>query len=181
MSYFAAVLARSGDTWRGVEVSLEECESIDDFADVARDEPGALRLLLIEQDDEFAAIVRVDDDEDPRAFLSDGHAADEYSLAAIFADELAEIGLGTQDQDEEDEADDEELEQDDVSEEVLLAGTPPVHDSAPFGDADILEDLGTAAADLLALCAHEGTLPIDVLATVCEKAGCGDAFDDLRA
>ena len=45
----------------------------------------------------------------------------------------------------------------------------------------IVEDLGTSAADLLEMCAHEGTLPIDVLVAVCEKAGCGDTFDDLRA
>ena len=58
---------------------------------------------------------------------------------------------------------------------------PPAHDSAPFGDAEIVEDLGTSAADLLAMCAHEGTLPMDVLVAVCEKAGCGEIFDDLRA
>ena len=58
---------------------------------------------------------------------------------------------------------------------------PPAHDSAPFGDAEIAEDLGTSAADLLGMCGHEGTLPIDVLVAVCEKAGCGEAFDDLRA
>ena len=31
------------------------------------------------------------------------------------------------------------------------------------------------------MCAHEGTLPIDVLVAVCEKAGCGEAFEDIRA
>ena len=35
MSYFAAVLARTQDRWRGVEVDLDDCESIDDIADVA--------------------------------------------------------------------------------------------------------------------------------------------------
>ena len=120
-----------------------------------------MRLVLIEQDDEYAAIVRVDDEEDePRAFLSDGHAADAYPLAALVAEDLVEIG--------EDELSDDE-------------DAPPAHDSAPFGDAEIVEDLGTSAADLLAMCAHEGTLPMDVLVAVCEKAGCGEAFDDLRA
>ena len=47
--------------------------------------------------------------------------------------------------------------------------------------ASIVEDLGTSAAELLAMCAHEGTLPIDVLMAVCEKAGCADTFDELRA
>ena len=61
MSAFAAVLARTGDRWRAEEVSLEDCESIADIADVARDVGGQLRIVLIEQDDEYAAIVRLDD------------------------------------------------------------------------------------------------------------------------
>jgi putative tRNA adenosine deaminase-associated protein len=160
MTYFASVLARTGDKWSAVEVSLEDCESISDLADVARDVDADLRLLLIEQDDEYAAIVRVDHDaEDPRAFLSDGHAADAYAMAAVVAEDLIEIG-GDELEDDED--------------------APPAHDSAPFGDADIVEDLGTSAADLLAMCAHPGTLPVDLLVAVCEKAGCGQAFEDLR-
>jgi putative tRNA adenosine deaminase-associated protein len=160
MTYFASVLARTGDKWSAVEVSLEDCESISDLADVARDVDADLRLLLIEQDDEYAAIVRVDEDDEPRAFLSDGHAADFYPIAAYIAEDLVEIG-------------EDELQEDEDA--------PPAHDSAPFGDAEIVEDLGTQASDLLAMCAHEGTLPIDVLVSVCEKAGCGEAFDDLRA
>ncbi len=161
MSHFACVLARTGDRWRAVEVSLDGCESLVDIADIAADVDGELRLLVVEQDDEYAVIVRVDDpDDEPRAFLSDGHAADAYPIAAVIAEDLTEIG--------EDELSDDE-------------DAPPAHDSAPFGDAEILEDLGTSAADLLAMCAHEGTLPMDVLVAVCEKAGAGEAFDDLRA
>lgn len=160
MSYFAAVLMRSGDRWKGEEASLEGCESLDDLADVLRDATGDVRLLLIEQDDEYAAIVRLDNDvDDPRAFLSDGHSADAYPIAALVAEDLVEIG--------EDELQDDE-------------DAPPAHDSAPFGEADIVEDLGTSASDLLAMCAHPGTLPIDVLVAVCEKAGCGEAFEELR-
>ena len=32
-----------------------------------------------------------------------------------------------------------------------------------------------------AMCAQEGVLPIDLLVAVCEKAGCVDQFDQLRA
>jgi putative tRNA adenosine deaminase-associated protein len=160
MSYFAAVLTRAGDRWRAGEAELEDCESLTDLGDLLRDNAGEIRVLLIEQDDEYAAIVRLDSDEDdPRAFLSDGHAADAYSIAALVAEDLVEIG--------EDELEDDE-------------DAPPAHDSAPFGDAEIVEDLGTPASDLLSMCAHPGTLPIDVLVTVCEKAGCGAAFEDLR-
>jgi putative tRNA adenosine deaminase-associated protein len=161
MSYFAAVLTRAADRWRAGEADLEECESLSDLGDFLRDNGGEIRLLVIEQDDEYAAIVRLDGEEDdPRAFLSDGHSADAYPIAALVAEDLAEIG--------EDELEDDE-------------DAPPAHDSAPFGDPEIVEDLGTSAADLLAMCAHEGTLPIDVLVAVCEKAGCGEVFDDLRA
>ena len=30
------------------------------------------------------------------------------------------------------------------------------------------------------MCAHEGTLPVDVLVAVCEKAGCAELFEDLH-
>jgi len=31
------------------------------------------------------------------------------------------------------------------------------------------------------MCAREGTLPIDMLVAVCEKAGCGEVFEGVRA
>jgi putative tRNA adenosine deaminase-associated protein len=160
MTYFAAVIARVGDRWTSTEIDIADCESLTDIADVARDVDGEVRLVVIEEDDEYAALIRVDEDEDPRAFLSDGHAADAYPMAAVVAEDLTEIG--------EDELSDDE-------------DAPPAHDSAPFGDADIVEDLGTSAADLLAMCAHEGTLPIDLVVAVCEKAGAADSFDAVRA
>jgi putative tRNA adenosine deaminase-associated protein len=159
MTYFAAVLARSADEWRAVEVDLDECESVDDLIDLARDVSADVRLLVVEQDDEYAVLARVDDGAEPRVFLSDGHAADEYPIAALVADELDEIGEDILDGDED---------------------APPAHDSAPFGDAALVEDLGTSAGDLLDLCAHEGTLPIDLIVAVCEKAGCADTFEALR-
>ena len=160
MTYFAAVLSRAGDRWQADEVDLDECESLTDLGDLLRDTRGDVRVIVVEQDDEYAAIVRLDTDvADPRAFLSDGHAADAYPIAALIAEDLVEIG--------EDELQDDE-------------DAPPAHDSAPFGDADVVEDLGTSASDLLAMCAHPGTLPIDVLVAVCEKAGCGEVFEELR-
>jgi putative tRNA adenosine deaminase-associated protein len=105
--------------------------------------------------------VRVDEaDDQARGFLSDGHAADTYPIAALIADDLAEIGEGEVIEDED---------------------APHAHDSTPFGDAEIAEDLGTSAADLLSMCEQEGVLPIDLLVAVCEKAGCGAAFEDVRA
>jgi putative tRNA adenosine deaminase-associated protein len=163
VSYFAAVLTRAAQGWQGDEASLDDCETLGDLADLLRDADGEVRLLLIEQDDEYAALVRLDRDEDePRAFLSDGHAADAYPLAAVVAEDLAEIGGDELDED-------------------LLDGEPlPAHDSAPFGDPDLVEDLGISATELLAICSHAGTLPIDLLVAVCEKAGCGELFETLH-
>lgn len=163
MTYFAAILARAGQRWSAAEADLEDCESLADLGELLRDTPADVRLLVVEQDDEYAAIVRLDDDADePRAFLTDGHAADAYPTAALIAEELSEIGV----------AEDDDL--------LIDSDAPPAHDSAPFGDAEIVEDLGTPASDLLAMCAHPGTLPVDVLVVICEKAGCADAFETVR-
>jgi putative tRNA adenosine deaminase-associated protein len=163
VSYFAAVLTRRGDRWSGDEVDLDDCESLDDIADCLRDMGGDVRMVLVEEDDEYAAIVRLDSrDDEPRAFLSDGRAADRYAMAALVAEDLAEVGA-TDDEDV--------LDDDDV---------PPTHDSTPFGDIDIVDDLGTPATDLMGMCEHQGTLPVDLLLAVCEKAGGGDTFEELR-
>jgi putative tRNA adenosine deaminase-associated protein len=161
VSAFSCLLTRIGDRWRGAEIDVDDCESVSDMADLARDTPGEIRLVLIEEDDEYAAIVRADGhDDEPRAFLTDGHAADSYPVAAVLTEDLIEIG------------------EDELSD---VEDAPPAHDSAPFGDPEIVEDLGTSAFDLLTMCAHEGTLPIDVLVAVCDKAGCGEVFDRVRA
>ena len=97
-------------------------------------------------------------------FISDGRAADSYEIVEM----LAVAVEAAQDEDEAvgGEDDDED--------------TPPGHDSEPLGDAAVLADLGTPAHDLLALCAHEGTLPSDLISEVCERAGCQDEFEALR-
>jgi putative tRNA adenosine deaminase-associated protein len=161
VSYFAAVLACADEKWFGTEISLDGCESVDDIADVARDVAADVRLLVVEQDDEYAVLARVDGDDQARVFLSDGHAADCYPLAALVADELDEIGGSELD-------------------EELAEDTPPAHESAPFGDPAVAADLGTSPAELLALCAREGVLPIDLIAAVCDRAGCSDAFEAVH-
>jgi putative tRNA adenosine deaminase-associated protein len=172
VTYFAAVLARRADRWRAIEVDVQGCESVTDLADVALDVDGDLRLLLIEQDDEYAAIIRLDtQDDEPRVFLSDGHAGDNYPLAAVLVEDLLEVGAGGVDGSGAGRPTDDG---------GILDDAPPAHDSAPFGDAGIVADLGTPAGELLEMCAREGTLPIEVLAYVAEQAGCGDEFDDLR-
>ena len=164
MSYFAAALARTEGGWTGVELDLSEIEDIEQLAEALRDltgEGSGPALLLLEEDDEHLAIVRVDGGtgslDEPRVFLSDRRAV----LASDVAQMLWE--------DTEAPADDEDDEDE---------GTRPI--AEPVGDASVLADLGTPAESLLELCAEEGLLPADVLTTVCERAGCDDVLEQLR-
>jgi putative tRNA adenosine deaminase-associated protein len=93
VSYFAAVLARTPTGWTAKELDLDEVETIDDIAELVRDASDAARtaMMFIEQDDEYVGILRVDgEQDDPRVFLSDGSAAEEYDLAGLLADGLVD-------------------------------------------------------------------------------------------
>jgi putative tRNA adenosine deaminase-associated protein len=168
VSYFALALlgkdhARS--RWLLEEVDLDDCESIDDVCDVLRDFDHPVRLLALEQDDEYAVLARLDAAADQaaepiRVFLSNGHAADDYPLAQLFADGLPEVGGDPLDGDED--------------------APTGVHDAAPFGDPLVLADLGVPAAELIELAVHEGTLPADLIETVCERLGCLSEFEAVR-
>lgn len=165
MSYFAVALARTADSWSGVEVDLDEVEDIEALTDLMRDLTGegpGPALLMLEEDDEYVAIVRVDGGTsglgEPRVFLSDRRAVQGSDVAAMLWEDV--------DPEEDDEEDDED------------EGTRPV--AEPVGDAELLADLGTPGNELIDLCAEEGLLPADVLTTVCERAGCADVLEELR-
>lgn len=159
MSYFAVALARTADGWNAHQMDLDEVQDVDELADLLRDLDPATgtALLLIEEDDEYMAALRVDGDTDePRVFVSDSRAVEQYRMVELLADAVAAVDPGE-------------------------AGTDdPGPDAEPLGDPRLLADLGTPAADLLALCAHEGTLPADMITEICERAGCLDELEALR-
>jgi putative tRNA adenosine deaminase-associated protein len=168
MSLFAVALLgkspRDGD-WLVEEVELSDCESIDDIVEVLRDFDQPVRVLAVEQDDEYAVLARFDAaadeaDEPVQVFLSNGHAADDFPLAQLFADGLDEIGGDPLDGDED-----------------APAGA---HDAAPFGDAKLLADLGVPPSMLIDLAVHEGTLPADLLDAVCDRLGCLAEIEAVR-
>lgn len=164
MSYFAAALARAEGGWTGVELDLSDFEDLDQLADALRDLTGdgpGPALMLLEEDDEHLAVVRVDGGagslEEPRVFLSDRRAVQASDVARMLWED---VEPPADDEDEEDE------------------GTRPM--AEPVGDTAVLEDLGTPPDALLELCAEEGLLPADVLTSVCERAGCDDVLESLR-
>jgi putative tRNA adenosine deaminase-associated protein len=162
LSYFAAALARTQSGWSGSEVDLGEVEDLEALAELARelaDDEDGTTLVLLEEDDEYVALVRVDGGpgslDEPRVFLSDRRAVQASAVAAM----LWEEPPPSQGEDEDE-------------------GTRPV--AEPVGDAGLLTDLGTSAEELLDLCAEEGLLPDDILTTLCERAGCLDALESVR-
>ena len=165
MSYFAVALARNEAGWSAEEVDLDEVADLEALSELLRDlsgdQPGPA-LMLLEEDDEYVAIVRVDGGsgslEEPRVFLSDRRAVQNSDVAAMLWEE-AEL--------------EDEVEDDDEDE-----GTRPV--AEPVGDAELLADLGTPGPLLVSLCAEEGRLPADVITAVCERAGCEEQLEALR-
>jgi putative tRNA adenosine deaminase-associated protein len=157
VSYFAAALVRSNGGWTARELDLDGMQDLEDLTETLRDlDPEGVTLLLLEQDDEWLGVVRVDGDDDPRVFLSDRRAVQVSEVAALLWEQ------------------DEEAPVDDDGDE----GTRPV--AEPVGDAELLADLGTPGEALLGLCAEEGLLPADVLSAVGERAGFLDVLDGLR-
>jgi putative tRNA adenosine deaminase-associated protein len=170
LSTFAAAVARGKNGWTASELDLSGLGDIDEVVDALRDvEPDAgLTLLFVESDDQYLAILRLDEGEDLRVFGSDSAFADESRIGSLLlgeieapALEIDELTAAHEDGDEED--------------------TPvPDPDADPVGDAELLNDLGITANRLLTLCGREGMMPADVTAEICQQIGCGDEVEELR-
>jgi putative tRNA adenosine deaminase-associated protein len=169
LSTFAAAVGRGKNGWTASELDLSGLADIDEVVDAMRDvEPDAdVTLLFVESDDQYLAILRLDEGEDLRVFGSDSAFADESRIGAMLLGEIEAPALEIDDltaADDDDEAD--------------QPATDP--DADPVGDAELLNDLGINANRLLALCGQEGMLPADVTAELCGRIGCGDEMEELR-
>ena len=179
--YFAALLARTEDGWEASDTELDDVETLSDLADLAReaspDEDTV--LVLIEQEDAWFGVVRVDGEDDPRIYVSDAAAAARSSYGEILlTDEL----LGREPGD--DDADLDALDLDGTED-----GEPETFDAAaadtadgpageavphgPVGDGGLLEDLGIDAKELRGL---KG----DALNTIADALGAADVLEAVR-
>ncbi len=172
MSNFAALVARTDGSWRGAEVDLGEVEDIEDVVELMRDAGNDADsvVMFVEENDEWFAVVRIDKTGEPRVFISDARMVALSELAGVLfadlvTDEVADEGEAI--------AEDEDIEADDDR---------PIGKAAaePGGATDILADFGISGAELLAMCAEEGQLPADVVSSICERLGCGDAIEVYR-
>jgi putative tRNA adenosine deaminase-associated protein len=169
LSTFAAAAARGKNGWTASELDLSGFADIDEVVDALRDvEPDAeLALLFVESDDQYLAILRLDEGEDLRVFGSDSAFADESRFGSVLLGEIEPPPLEIDD-----------LTAGGGDEDTDRPAADP--DADPVGDAELLADLGIAAPKLLGLCGREGMLPSDVTAEICQRIGCGDEVEELR-
>jgi putative tRNA adenosine deaminase-associated protein len=180
VAYFTAVLARSGRAWKARDIEVDESSTLDDLADALRsvaihDEPV---LALVEHEDEWFALIRVDGEDEPRLFVSDLFAASRSSYSELLApaadvDSEDDDLPAAQEEDEESESDEEED-----------GAEPPEPDAIPVaawaGETDLLEDLGVSGRVLRKLVEDNADDPGAVLAEVGETVGFSELLEALR-
>ncbi|WP_328442403.1 hypothetical protein OHA71_26885 [Streptomyces sp. NBC_00444] len=177
--YFAALLARTEDGWEASDTELDDVETLSDLADLARESStdDDTVLVLIEQEDAWFGVVRVDGEDDPRIYVSDAAAAARSSYGEILLtdellgrdpgdDDVADLDSldldGTEDGESEDDADGED---DSPSAEAVPHG--------PVGDVRVLDDLGVSEKELL-------TLSDDALTQIADALGASDILEAVR-
>jgi len=171
VAYFTAVIARSGATWRARDVEVDDASTLEELTDALRsvsvgDEPV---LAVIEHEDEWFALVRVDGDEEPRLFVSDLGAAGISPYGPLLAP-AADVD-SAEDVDVPSEGEDDESEDDEDDEPKIAAWA---------GETDLLEDLGVPGRTLRKLVEENGDDPGAVLAEVGETVGFVELLDALR-
>ncbi|MEU8728834.1 MULTISPECIES: tRNA adenosine deaminase-associated protein [Streptomyces] len=183
--YFAALLARTEDGWEASDTELDDVETLSDLADLAReaspDEDTV--LVLIEQEDAWFGVVRVDGEEDPRIYVSDAAAAARSSYGEILlTDELLgrEPGDDGDDLDaldldgtEDGESDDDEEDEDGGGGSDAAAGSGEAVPHGPVGDAEVLDDLGVSEKELRSMSG-------DAVGEIAEALGALDVLETVR-
>jgi putative tRNA adenosine deaminase-associated protein len=187
VSYFAAAFTRSSESdWQGFDVDLDEVESLDELADVVHeaaedaDAEDEVVVLLLEQPDEWFAVVRLDADEEPRVFVSDAQAALRHALGEVLLPDLlpaidedldALAGTAGEPSDYDDEL------AGVAGDPLLTRHSPP---AGPSGDPEVLQDLGMDGHDL-DLLTHPGEVkPGEALTVIAERLDFVDAFEAVR-
>lgn len=176
--YFAALLARTEDGWEASDTELDDVETLSDLADLAREaspEDDTV-LVLIEQEDAWFGVVRVDGEEDPRIYVSDAAAAARSSYGEILlTDELLGRDPGDDDADLDaldlDGTEDGEPESDDDDDGPSAESAVP---HGPVGDSEVLDDLGVSEKELHALDAD------DALNAIAEALGASEVLETVR-
>lgn len=204
VAYFTAVIARSGTHWRAVDVDVEDAESLDELAELLRAASrGGPVLAVLEREDDWFALVRVDEDDDEaRSFVSDlaaterSHYADVLSpIGDIELGEYAHLrvpqppaiaeGVSPVAYAASDELDDAEAAPPTsgtgTDGELLVVGLAPALAPPPWaGDPGLLADVGVDAEELVDLVDQREGDPASVIAALGERCGFDELLDALR-
>jgi putative tRNA adenosine deaminase-associated protein len=179
--YFAALLARTEDGWEASDTELDDVESLSDLAELAREAStdDDTVLVLLEQEDAWFGVVRVDGEEDPRLYVSDAVAASRSSYGEILMNELIGREYGDDDVDLDsldlDGTEDGEPEGSTSDEDGSTeADGPDAVASGPLGDAELLGDLGVPGRELRTL------EPGDALGGIAEALGASEMLEAVR-
>ncbi|MGP4085418.1 tRNA adenosine deaminase-associated protein [Streptomyces sp. KR55] len=177
--YFAALLARTEDGWEASDTELDDVETLSDLADLAREASpdDDTVLVLIEQEDAWFGVVRIDGEDDPRIYVSDAAAAARSSYGEILlTDEL----LGREPGDDSADLDSLDLDgtedgepDDDADADVGDGGSAEAVPHGPVGDTAVLDDLGVSEKELL-------SLSEDALTSIAESLGASEVLETVR-
>ncbi|MFF7179760.1 hypothetical protein [Streptomyces sp. NPDC008121] len=178
--YFAALLARTEDGWEASDTEIDDVETLSDLTELAREAAvdDDTVIVFIEQEDAWFGLLRVEGEDDPRIYVSDGAAAARSSYGEILtrellgddlddADDLDALDLdGTEDGEPLDREDEEDP---DAAPDVAADAVP----AAPVGDRQILADLGLSEKELLAL-------DTEALAEIADALGAAEVLETVR-
>ncbi|MFI1704387.1 tRNA adenosine deaminase-associated protein [Streptomyces griseoruber] len=174
--YFAALLARTEDGWEASDTELDDVETLSDLADLAReatpDEDTV--LVLIEQEDSWFGVVRIDGEEDPRIYVSDAAAAARSSYGELLlTDELLGREPGEDDDLDSLDLDGTEDGEDEDDDEGGASGSAEAVPHGPVGDPGILDDLGVSEKELK-------SLSEDALSEIADALGASEVLETVR-
>ena len=181
--YFAALLARTEDGWEASDTELDDVETLDDLADLAREataDADETVLVLLEQEDIWYSVIRIDGEDDPRVFVSNAAAAGRSAYGEILLtpellgrepeDDSALDSLTDLDGTEDGEPDaDTGADADSDADPDAPPGTP----AGPVGDSELLADLGVSEKQLLAM--HG-----DAVNEIADLLGAADVLETVR-
>ncbi|UED85187.1 hypothetical protein [Streptomyces profundus] len=180
--YFTALLARTDHGWEASDTELDDVESLDELAELARaavaDDETV--LVCIEQEGAWFGLVRVDGEDDPRVFVSDAARALRSAYGEILlTDELLGRSPTASDAlerlvdlDGTEEGPDEQEQLTDEQDDETAGGEAVPH--GPVGDAGLLSDLGIDTGTVLTLS------PDDALGEIADALGCADVLEAVR-
>ena len=178
--YFAALLARTEDGWEASDTELDDVETLSDLADLAREASAEddTVLVLIEQEDAWFGVVRIDGEEDPRIYVSDAAAAARSSYGEILlTDELLGREPGDDDPDLDaldlDGTEDGEDDEDEDDDTTSGGGSAEAVPHGPVGDATVLDDLGVSEKELR-------SLSEDAVTEIAEALGASEVLETVR-